>query len=87
MIQASKVIKVYSGRQGCMCGCRGKYSYASKHADQRPSYYNADEGVSDRSVKLMVNKLNGNPNTKVKDGIAWVDVGQRTLVAYLEDAA
>jgi hypothetical protein len=46
-----------------------------------------DEGISDRSVKLIVGKLNRNPETKIKDGIAWVDVGQRTLVAYTEEAA
>jgi hypothetical protein len=87
MIDASKVVKVYSGRQGCMCGCRGKYSYASAHASQRPDYLEADEGISDRGVKLIVGKLNKDPNTKVKDGIAWVDRGNRTLVAYLEEAA
>lgn len=85
MLDASKVIKVYSGRQGCMCGCRGKYSYASAHADQRPDYVRGDEGISDRSVKLIVGKLNANPATKIKDGIAWVDVGERTLVAYTEE--
>lgn len=26
MIDATKVVKVYSGRPGCGCGCRGKYS-------------------------------------------------------------
>lgn len=86
MIDASKVVKVYSGRQGCMCGCRGKYSFASKHAGQSPDYYEADDSVSDRSVKLIVGKLNRDPATKIKDGIAWVDRGNRTLVAYLEEA-
>jgi hypothetical protein len=26
MVDASKVVKVYSGRPGCACGCRGNYS-------------------------------------------------------------
>lgn len=26
MIDRAKVVKVYSGRHGCACGCRGRYS-------------------------------------------------------------
>lgn len=57
MFDLSKVTKVYSGRKGCACGCRGKYSYASAFKCDRPSYYTGDDGVSDRTVKTMVNKV------------------------------
>jgi len=53
MFDATKVTKAYSGRKGCACGCRGKYSYASAHKLARPSYMAGDEGVSDRSVKTL----------------------------------
>lgn len=57
MFDLSKVTSVYSGRKGCACGCRGKYSYASAHKDERPSYLTCDEGVSDRTVKTLTNKV------------------------------
>src|SRR5688572_5665413 len=57
MFDLSKIECVYSGRKGCMCGCRGKYSYASAFKSERPSYYDADEGVSDRSVKTITRRV------------------------------
>ena len=30
-ISRSLIRNVYSGRQGCMCGCRGKYVYSEAH--------------------------------------------------------
>jgi len=85
MLDVNKVIKVYSGRQGCMCGCRGRYSYASAFQQQasveRGDAVEQDE-VNDRSVKIIVGKLNRNPDTKIEDGMAWVSVGDRRLAAY-----
>ena len=78
MIDADKVVNVYTGQQGCMCGCLGKYSYASRYQTAGGS-----GRVSDRSVRVIVGKLNRNPDTKVEDGIAWVDVNGRRLAAYL----
>ena len=86
MIDADKVVNVYSGRHGCMCGCLGKYSYASRYqaaGGSRRGYAVADDEVSDRSVRVIVGKLNRNPNTKVEDGVAWVEVNGRWLAAYL----
>lgn len=57
MFDLSKVTSVYSGRIGCACGCRGKYSYASNYKSARPSYMTGDEGINDRSVKTIVNKV------------------------------
>ena len=57
MIDINQVSSVYSGRKGCACGCKGKYSYASAHKDKRPSYYCDDDGISDRSVKTIVNRV------------------------------
>jgi len=59
MFDKSKITKVYSGRKGCACGCRGKYSYGSKYISRRPSYYDHMEGVSDRTVSVITNRVMG----------------------------
>lgn len=65
-MELSQVTRVYSGRPGCMCGCRGKYS------------------DSDRSRKIIFNKIMKNPLRKVNDGAkcVFVETETRTLVAY-----
>jgi len=85
MINVGDVVKVYSGKSGCMCGCRGKYSYRSDWAEQggKERGYAVDASeVSDRSVKIIVGKLNRNPNTQTKDGVAWLVVDNRSYAAY-----
>lgn len=60
-IDKSKVISVYTGRHGCCCGCNGNHRYASATAEQageRRGYPIRDEDVSDRSVSLIVNRMN-----------------------------
>lgn len=57
MFDLSKITSVYSGRKGCACGCRGKYSYASAFKSERPSYCEGDEWVNDRTVKLIAAKV------------------------------
>ncbi len=58
MFDINKVTRVYSGRKGCACGCRGNYSTASQYRDSRPSYqHDSDDGISDRAVKSIVNKV------------------------------
>jgi acetolactate synthase regulatory subunit len=61
MIDVNAVLKSYTGKIGCMCGCRGVYRVASKHleaANAARGYDYDPEDVSDRSVKMAVNKLN-----------------------------
>lgn len=55
MFNMNHVSAVYSGRKGCACGCRGKYTYAT--AEARPSYMTGDEGVNPRMVKMMTAKV------------------------------
>lgn len=57
MFDLSKITKVYSGRRGCMCGCKGQYKYgeAFKAEETRSHGYEVD--ASDRSVKLIANKV------------------------------
>lgn len=86
-IDAAKIASVYSGKPGCMCGCRGKYHYASAFlaAERKKQGLITDDEVSDRSVKIIVGKLNKNPKTKIEDGIASLHLENRTLVAYFAD--
>lgn len=36
-IELDKVTSVYSGKHGCACGCRGKYTYASQTRESESS--------------------------------------------------
>lgn len=95
MFDVAKVTKVYSGNKGCMCGCKGKYTYACRAA--RPSYYdpNDDEMVSHKGVKMMVAKIERflrDPNSNVarvlvdSEGM-WVSVdmhNDRTYAVYFD---
>ena len=55
MINVDSVLKSYTGKVGCMCGCNGTYKVASKHlnaAGVERGYAYDDDEVSDRSVKM-----------------------------------
>lgn len=55
-IQQDDVLSVYSGKPGCACGCRGKYSYASKlvaEASKNRGYKVTPDEVSDKNIKRM----------------------------------
>lgn len=78
MFTLANVQKVYSGRPGCMCGCRGKYSYAQGCEE------GYDDQVNERSVKLIFNKVMNNPKHKIEDGIAYVETATRNLVVYFK---
>lgn len=79
MFTLANVEKVYSGKPGCMCGCRGKYSYAPGCGDGK---YDV---VNERSVKLLFNKVMKHPDVKTEPGYAFVDTGSRNLVVYFKD--
>ena len=70
------VVKVYNGKIGCMCGCNGKYKVATAHreyADKNRGYAYDDEDISDRSVKIIFNKVMKNPNKVVQGNIVYVE--------------
>ena len=69
MFTLANVKTVYSGRPGCMCGCRGKYTTPEQSA---------------RSVKILFNKVMNHPNREVEDNCAFVDTGTRNLVVYFK---
>lgn len=92
-LTTDKVYSVYSGRPGCCCGCRGKHTYASRHRDwasRNRGYPVRDEEVNDRTVTLIVNKINKagsiHPTfVDVKPGYYFMDIGSRYYVAYVRD--
>jgi hypothetical protein len=75
MVDISKVAKVYSGRIGCMCGCRGKYSYNEGVA--REDWQGA---VSVRSVKIMAKKVMSDARVVVEQGFAYVQDSERGTI-------
>ena len=79
MLTLANVQKVYSGKLGCMCGCRGKYSYAQGCEE------GYDDQVNERSVKILFNKVMNHPERKM-DGndIAYVETSTRNLVVYFK---
>lgn len=81
------VRSVYSGRIGCMCGCKGKHRYNPKHqveASADRGYPVTDEDVSIRSVKNILKKVMGFDSTQVQDGyILHTQVDGRQYAVYL----
>ena len=75
------VYKVYSGKADkCMCGCAGKYSYTAQGAvDHNPGY---EPNVSERSVKIILNKILKSANAQREDGYVFAEENNRILVAY-----
>jgi len=57
-IDKSQIRSVYSGRHGCCCGCRGNHRYASAFAAEISKKRGYEGDVSDRSVSIIVNKMN-----------------------------
>jgi len=56
------VRSVYSGRHGCMCGCLGKHTYASKfqvEGGKERGYRVDDDEVSDTVVARIVKRIQG----------------------------
>jgi hypothetical protein len=60
-IDISKVASAYSGKPGCMCGCRGKYYYTTEHAKdagKQRGYEVEDNEINDSMVKKVTKILN-----------------------------
>ena len=90
-ITPSAVQSVYSGRAGCMCGCRGRHRYNPRHVEEaeadRGYEIDADE-VSSRSCSIVLGKIKRAPGACVQDGsILYLETEDRCLAVYLTDAA
>jgi len=89
------VLSVYSGRPGCMCGCKGKYfltEESREEADAFRGYPHSDEDVSQRQVTRvlrLVQAAEDNPSMRIARDLeyVWVQVGQRVYAVYLTQGA
>lgn len=90
VVDVKAVVRVYSGKPGCGCGCRGSYRAASAHAG-------SGDTISDSQVTRVVNKINKAIAAKnageaiegrigYEDGIAVYESDSRYLWAYTKDA-
>ncbi len=84
------VREVYSGKQGCMCGCNGKYSVNPAHkkeADEERGYEQPSTARHMVMIKKVLGILQAHPETMIDDGyIIYVPrhVGEeRNYVVYL----
>jgi hypothetical protein len=87
MLDTSKIVKTYSGKVGCMCGCLGKYSYTTHGAAEDGPGYDVTDSVNERSVRIIANKVLRNPNTKFEDSYAFVVEGNRIKAVFFKEQA
>jgi hypothetical protein len=89
MLDISKIVKVYSGKLGCMCGCNGKYSYTADGAANHGPGYDVSDSVNERSVRIMAKKILANPNVQYDGEYAFVEDRARNKMQaiYFKEAA
>lgn len=86
-MKSKPVYKVYSGKRGCMCGCNGKWSYASEFRElgSKERGYSVDnEDINDRSVKIMTTRVLNNPAVQYDPdaNCAYVETPTRMSAIY-----
>ena len=88
MLNVDKIVKTYSGKIGCMCGCLGKYNYTEDGAKNFGPGYNVQDSVNERGVRIIAKKVLSNPNVQWEDNYAFVEdrVANRIQVVYFKEA-
>ena len=71
-LSIDQIEKVYNGRSGCMCGCRGTYRDAAD--------------MSKSALTRAFNKVINDPEVECDedDGIYYINNGKRTTVIYFK---
>jgi hypothetical protein len=89
MLNVDKIVKTYSGRIGCMCGCLGKYNYTADGAKNFGPGYDVSNSVSERGVRIIAKRVLANPNVQWEDNMAYVEdrVANRIQVVYFKEQA
>jgi hypothetical protein len=89
MLNISKIAKVYNGRIGCMCGCKGKYSYTAHGAAEDGPGYDVSNSVNERSVRIIAKKVLANPNAKWEDNLVYVEdrAANKIQVVFFKEQA
>ena len=73
----SNIVKTYSGKNGCMCGCGGKYSYTADGAKNHGPGYDVSDMVNERSVKIIAKKVLTDPRANRTESTEYVFVEDR----------
>jgi hypothetical protein len=89
MLDISKIVKVYNGKIGCMCGCNGKYSYTADGAANYGPGYDVSDSVNERSVRIITKKILANPSVEFEGNYAFVEDRARNKmqVVYFKEQA
>jgi hypothetical protein len=89
MLNIDKIVKVYNGKFGCMCGCKGKYSYTADGAKNHNPGYNVEDSINERSVRIIAKKVLANPNAQWEDNFVYVEdrARSRMQVVFFKEAA
>jgi hypothetical protein len=87
MLNLDRIVKVYNGRIGCMCGCLGKYSYTADGAKNHGPGYDVTNSINERSVRIMAKKILANPRVVFENDYAFVEdrVGNRMQAIYFKE--
>jgi hypothetical protein len=84
-----QVCEAYSGKQGCMCGCNGRYSVNPAHKAEADSErgYEMPAARSMTQIKKVLEALQNDPRTRIIDGYILdrdaLRPGERNYVVYL----
>lgn len=87
-VTPEKVRSVYSGRNGCACGCRGNHRYHPEHVAEASK----DRGSRPmtRSISIVLNKVKRASNAVVLDGniLSFEDDSRdRLYIVYLTNGS
>ena len=87
MLDVNRIVKVYNGRIGCMCGCLGKYSYTADGAKNHGPGYDVTDSINERSVRILAKKILANPNVVFENDYAFVEdrVSNRMQAIYFKE--
>jgi hypothetical protein len=94
-IDLNKVMRVYSGKPGCMCGCNGTYRYMSDCIEMggKDRGYPVDlEEVNETQVRKVVKIISeqlhaGNKSLVVDPEYVYAQVGGRVYCVYFKKGA
>lgn len=84
-IKVDKVMTVYSGQLGCMCGCRGIYRVHPAHLDTSnkvQGYDHAPNEINLNFVRRVCRILEAQPEVTVDKEYVYAEVDGRAYCAY-----
>ena len=94
MIKIEDVKRVYSGKPGCMCGCRGTYRSPSTvtlaELSAAKGYEAEPKEINDRQVRKVVAILNKEladcraENVEATEDYTYLEVDGRAYCAYFQ---